>query len=261
MTNVEISKDKCTVCGLCAKICPVGIFKKEDDEIVIIEKLIGRVCMECGQCVAVCPNKAVSLDGIGGIQEEKYDKEVLKKQLPLLIRQRRSVRIYQNKPVTYDDIKPILDTVRYSPSAKNTQCVSYTLLTGKSLEDFIKYCYDNIGIIGLDNFKDAFYNKNKDVLFRHAPAVLIAHAPAERHISLTDCTIALTLFDILAPLYNLGTCWGGYIMNLSKHDENMKKYLELKEGNEIYGVLLLGHAGVKYTSTPQRKPADIEIRK
>jgi ferredoxin len=155
MISVKICKDKCTVCGLCAKICPVGIFKKEEDNIVIIEKLTGRVCMECGQCVAVCPNKAVSLNGEGGIEEEKYNKEILKKQLPLLIKTAQKRKDIKNIPVTEDDIKPILDTVRYSPSAKNMQCVSYTLLTGKSLEDYIKYCYDNIGIIGLDNFRDA----------------------------------------------------------------------------------------------------------
>ena len=261
MTRVEICKDKCTVCGLCAEVCPVDIFKKEGKNIVITEKLIEKACIACGHCVAVCPSRAVSIDGKGGIYEEEYDMETLKKQLPLLIRQRRSVRIYQNKPITEDDIKPILDTMRYSPSGKNTQCVSYTLLTGKSLEEFVKYCYDNIAIIGFDNFRDVFYNKNKDVLFRCAPAVLIAHAPSNWHISATDCTIALTLFDILAPIYNIGACWAGYIMNLSKHDENMKKHLKLKEGNEIFGVLLLGHIKIKYASTPERKPADFEIRK
>jgi ferredoxin len=260
MTNIEVNKEKCTECGLCAAVCPVGIFKKKDDKVIVIEKLIERNCVQCGQCAVVCPSSAISLNGSAGIEEERFDGEILKKQIPLLIRQRRSVRTYKSQPVTAEDIKPILDAVRYAPTAKNQQKISYTLLIGQSLDGFVKYCYDNISKIGLDGFKDAYYNKKRDVLFRDAPAVLIASAPKELNLSSTDCIIALSLFDAFAQVFNIGTCWAGYLMNLAGSDGNMSKFLNLKDGNAVYGILLLGHSKVKYLRTPVRKPVDIEIK-
>jgi len=258
MVNIT-DKNKCTLCGLCAMVCPVKVLKKEDGEIVVNKKRSETDCLRCGQCTAVCPTGAVSVDGKFGIAEERYDKDILKKQLPLLYRQRRSVRIFDDEPLELNDIMPVLDIVRYSPTAKNAQCVSYTFVTGNALKDYIAYCYDNLSLIGLEKFKDVYMKINRDIIFRNAAAVLVAHAPKDRHISITDCTIAMTLFDMAAPVYNIGTCWAGYLMNLAKHDENMKKQLKIKEENEIYAMLLLGRSKIKYAHTPERKSVDVTV--
>lgn len=260
MNTIEIDKNLCINCGLCALACPIGILKNEGDNIRIIDKLLNKNCLTCGHCVAVCPNNALSLNGEKGMHEELFNPQLLQKQLPLLIKQRRSVRHFTNKPVTIEDLLPILENLRYSPSAKNAQQVGYTLLTGKSLQDFVTLCYESVKAIeDYSSFYEIYYNKNRDILFRNAPALLLAHAPRDRQISVIDCSIALTIFDLLAPLYNIGSCWAGYIINLAKMDEKLGKSLDIKEDRVIYGALLVGHSAIQYASVPNRKPLDISI--
>lgn len=55
INKLDVDKDKCTKCGLCAKACPVENIKMEDYPVH------GNQCQFCMHCGAVCPNKAVIL--------------------------------------------------------------------------------------------------------------------------------------------------------------------------------------------------------
>lgn len=51
---------KCTLCGLCAKVCPQGVHRIENGTHFIDRSK----CTKCGQCITVCPNSMkYSMDG------------------------------------------------------------------------------------------------------------------------------------------------------------------------------------------------------
>ena len=52
----KTAMDKCTHCGLCAKICPMGSISPEDPAAMI------GICLKCQACVQKCPTKAKYFD-------------------------------------------------------------------------------------------------------------------------------------------------------------------------------------------------------
>lgn len=62
-------KEKCTECGTCAEICPMGSINKDD------LGHVDGVCIKCGACVKKCPAKALYFDDAGYIYHKKQLEE------------------------------------------------------------------------------------------------------------------------------------------------------------------------------------------
>jgi ferredoxin len=65
VTTLAVDVDKCVGCGMCATVCPHGVFAVEDGKARI--RILNRdACMECGACAGNCPVDAVSVEaGVG----------------------------------------------------------------------------------------------------------------------------------------------------------------------------------------------------
>ncbi|HLD58911.1 MAG TPA: 4Fe-4S binding protein [archaeon] len=56
MEKPNIDYKKCTECGTCINICPVGVFAKEGKKTVVKN---ASECIQCRACEASCPQKAI----------------------------------------------------------------------------------------------------------------------------------------------------------------------------------------------------------
>ncbi|WP_338028388.1 EFR1 family ferrodoxin [Clostridium taeniosporum] len=56
--KLKIEKTKCTSCGLCVKLCPMGNLKLLNGKIEVKEK-----CTMCYRCISSCPKQAITLLG------------------------------------------------------------------------------------------------------------------------------------------------------------------------------------------------------
>jgi len=63
VVTLELDSDKCTLCGMCTKVCVHGVFVIDGSSIRILDK---NDCMECGACAMNCPAEALAVRaGVG----------------------------------------------------------------------------------------------------------------------------------------------------------------------------------------------------
>lgn len=113
MSKVVIDESKCIGCGLCAKDC-VGF------DISIIDKKAvakGAGCIQCGHCEAICPNKAVKLEGFDDSTEEFQEQVRLDpEQLMNAIKTRRTIRQFTQEQIPENIIEMIIEAGRLAPN-------------------------------------------------------------------------------------------------------------------------------------------------
>ncbi|HPD96867.1 MAG TPA: EFR1 family ferrodoxin [Synergistales bacterium] len=68
---LEVNSEKCTRCGLCLKLCPVGNITMEE-----IPRF-GKNCFFCQRCISFCPEEAISVSGKNYVPYRGMDKKTL----------------------------------------------------------------------------------------------------------------------------------------------------------------------------------------
>lgn len=59
MAEIKIDFSKCTGCGVCASICPVGVYEIMDEKSVPANP---DDCVVCRACENMCPEEAVTVE-------------------------------------------------------------------------------------------------------------------------------------------------------------------------------------------------------
>ena len=66
MPKVEVNWEKCTGCGTCVDVCPVGVFELQNiPEYPDTQKskpVNADECIQCMACVTQCPEEAITVE-------------------------------------------------------------------------------------------------------------------------------------------------------------------------------------------------------
>jgi ferredoxin len=63
VVTLELAEALCIGCGLCATVCPHGVFEVADRRARLVDR---DGCMECGACANNCPVNAIAVTpGVG----------------------------------------------------------------------------------------------------------------------------------------------------------------------------------------------------
>jgi len=132
---ISIDESKCTQCGLCVTLCVRRILEEEGKTVRVTDPAL---CNYCGHCKAVCPTNAPSFSNLEESEFEDLPKVEKLPQAPDLfhfLRRRRSLRLYQNKPVEVEKLKMILEAGRFAPTGGNRQLCEYVMVRGRKILD------------------------------------------------------------------------------------------------------------------------------
>lgn len=267
MALLEINKDTCTKCGLCAADCPGGLFEFKKNEYPRPVTGIEKYCVGCGHCVAICPTESVihrecPVDKCLPINKAQ---KVTFEQVTQLIKGRRSIRVYQDKPVPREIITKLIDTARYAPTGGNSQGVQWLVFDDKAdLKRFSEIGTEWMRAASKSNSMMASYLENviklqeagKDSFLRSAPALILALGEKSNPGAVNSCTITLSYFDLAAHSLGLGCCWAGFFMGAVSFPP-MAQAIALPEGYKICCAMTLGYPRYNYARIPVRKQARI----
>ena len=181
------------------------------------------------------------------------------------IKKRKSVRFYEQKPVPKDIINTIVKAGNLAPSTgdekmvekdgKKTKITNYQPWRFVVVEDpeFKQQLFQTIDPIRAnfyESMKDTMpemyaqgmklmevMDEPKDLVFYSAPVILYVIGPAKNNIG---CAMACENIMLAAVSLGLGSCYDGFGA-IIKHNPDVVKTLELKEGERIYGPILLGY--------------------
>lgn len=274
MNLITINKDKCKQCGICAAECPAKIIVLKDEKAypAPVRRAI-EYCIKCGHCIAVCPQSALSYKDTN--PEEcvtiQKDAQLSLEQVELLFKARRSIRVYQEKPVKRETLQKLIETARYAPTAKNLQHVDWIVIHDKNevnrlggqVIDYMKHMLQKSPEIArLSNFDllTDDWERGVDRIFRGAPHVILTHAPAQQPYAAENCVGALTYLELAAYAMGLGSCWAGYFTTAAGLYEPIKKYLALPDGHRCFGAVMIGYPKYRYHRVPPRNNPKIDWR-
>jgi nitroreductase/NAD-dependent dihydropyrimidine dehydrogenase PreA subunit len=268
MNFLHIDEETCTRCGICATVCAGGLIRFREGGFPRPLSAIDAFCLRCGHCIGICPANSITHDELpaGECLPIEESRQVSLDQCAQLIKSRRSVRFYKDRPVPRDEIVRLIDIARYAPTGHNEQGVRWLVIDDAAT-------IRRIEAIGHDWMRDRIAEDARMAemftgvlkrmeaghpdFIRNAPALVVAHAGQEGPTPGIDCAIALGYFDLAANAAGLGCCWAGFFMMAANTYPALKELLALPDGQRVHGALMLGYPKYARQRIPPRRPARV----
>lgn len=280
MATIDINPDLCKRCFTCTEVCPILVFAKKDKESIpeILDDNL-QFCLLCGHCAAICPAGAITHDSYppGSIVPAKKEALPSAEQLIEMLRMRRSIREFKDKPVERELIERVLDVARCAPSDHNRQSTEYIVVQDRSTLDKIVQLssayYENLVemlqntaeqggekpafLLELEGFVDIL-KTGKDLILCGAPLLIAFHAEESMGFPAENANIVLCYTMLAGMSLGLGSFYTGFVVMACKDDRAVPQLLSLPDNHQIYGALAMGYPKFKYKNWIKRKPPNVK---
>jgi nitroreductase/NAD-dependent dihydropyrimidine dehydrogenase PreA subunit len=254
MSLIAVDENLCKRDGVCIAVCPSRTLVAGADGIP--QEDPARTCILCGHCVAVCHFAALTHSQL---PLEAFSP--MPAQLPApaalegLLRSRRSIRAFKEKPVSRALLEELLSTARMAPTATNSQQLHWIAVNGREkVRELAAETVEALRLAGVNPAQLKQWEDGYDFVLRGAPTLVVVCAPQEYRWRQEDGAIALTFLELAAEARGLGACWAGYLTRAASRHEPIHRLLCAPAGYAVCGGLMLGESKFKYRRVPPRKP-------
>jgi nitroreductase/NAD-dependent dihydropyrimidine dehydrogenase PreA subunit len=293
MFEITIDHERCTKDGLCEMVCPKHIFVQQE-KLTIPEVLDEESCIACGQCLGICRQGAISHSEFpsGMISPIQFEEMPTTEQVMTLLKTRRSIRAFRDKPLEKVTIEKIIDGARFAPSGHNSQSTEFLVVQDRDVlskvsalvVDYLRFEIKRFGnpifrtavllaarasaesgLNEIPGFKRLIrlYESGADPVLNGAPALLVFHARGTVGFAEVNAQLALQNASLVAHSLGIGHFYTGWVVSTCrapmapKWNRRMSKLIGIPSGNKIHGALALGYPIPKFKNMIERKPPRI----
>lgn len=153
-----------------------------------------------------------------------------------LLKSRRSIRKYKDKPVEEEKIERCLEAARWAPSASNRQPWEFLIVRDEDIRKRLSEIHPYAKFVA------------------ESPVVFVPLTNPELHSKyhMSDTALATLQYMLEAHSLGLGTCWAGVIG--SSIEDEIKELLEVTDDLHVLAIVATGYPDEEPTKT--RKPLD-----
>jgi ferredoxin/nitroreductase len=291
--QITIDESKCNGCGLCVEVCKDFSFQIINKKVALTNNsLFG--CIACGHCMAICPTGAIDISGRELSADDLFKlpaKETAASYDSLLnlLKSRRSIREFTDKPIDSEIIQKILAAASTAPMGIPPSDVHLLILDNRErvrifAEDFCHFLQSMKWFVadwflllmrpfwGKSNdemarkfikplihiYTDSM-NKGTDLVTYDAPLAIYFYGSP--FTDPADPIIAATYAMIAGESLGLGTCMLGAIHPFIQYGGKSRKFREkygikFKSSNGLF--VIFGYPKVNYKKGIKRTFASIE---
>jgi ferredoxin/nitroreductase len=274
---VEIDRERCIDCGLCARVCKNEFLIDADAGRVEIQPDAPMGCIACGACVATCPKDAIFVDGRDLSQDDvlpipprsdraSYDA------LFALLATRRSVREFKPREIPEAVVWQIVEAAATAPIGIPPSEVQVLVLHGRTkvaefaseflrATRFLRWLAAKPTqwllrpLLGAETFRlfDQFVRPADELIRRKATEGedwLLYGSPLAMLFHVSPCAdpadplIPATLAMVAGESLGLGTCLIGSVAPLLRSKALRKRY-GIPPDNRIGIMVIFGYPAVR----------------
>ena len=255
MEETLIISDGCVGCGLGAKVCIRGhLAVGEDGQVHETESPYS--CFECGHCASVCPKGAIRLGNAAEETETISGRPVSPEQLASLFRERRSNRWF-DRNCTREELDALIASVRYAPTAENSQAVQYAVVDERFtdfmilLADILRtHTHEHPRIGQFVEYVDRGQAERNNPFTWEGRQAVIAFSRIP-----IDAAIPMEQLDLMAYSMGLGGFHSRWMLLAAEADPArfMSFFPGIADGLTASAVYVIGHPRIRFRTTVPRK--------
>lgn len=289
--RIEINPEACMRDGLCVRVCPARIFRADRGG---VPEVVGEsLCVKCGQCIAICPCDAITHTDLDLRRFERIEDRHpgARDAFVELLRQRRSVREYRDKPIPRELLEEVVGAAAFAPTGAHGGEAwkrSVVVVSGEEMRRVTELTAEYMRRLGamLDSWvvkavatyneqvqggramlpdlwlRVGEYEQGHDIITYDAPVAVFVHTPRATPTPQIDCDAALYAILLAAHARGLGACWNGWLQKAAtafkmKTFTDLRQMLGIPDDHDVLAAATLGYPALRLHSVPQR---EIEVR-
>lgn len=168
--------------------------------------------------------------------------------------QRRSIRAYEPRPVPRELVEEVIRAGNEAPSGMNSQPWRFVVLeTTESRRKLLEAAVQRAKESSPERYEaiQQRWKEMEDPIYYSAPVIIFVIGLGR--FAAHSCPLACENIMLAAHSMGLGTCWVGSGA-MAADDPGIGEILELKEGETVFGPILLGYPSVRPERPPKKEP-------